>query len=86
MLVDGYYGKYLSRLHERLGEARPNVSRALRHRAGITRVRDELEREVPDRRRGTGIRAAAWPDGLPRGRHVESAMTRQRSCELFSIV
>jgi DNA-binding transcriptional MocR family regulator len=29
MLVDGHYRKYLSRLHERLGEARLNVVRAL---------------------------------------------------------
>jgi DNA-binding transcriptional MocR family regulator len=29
MLVDGHYRKYLSRLHERLGEARLNVMRAL---------------------------------------------------------
>jgi DNA-binding transcriptional MocR family regulator len=29
MLVDGHYRKYLSRLHERLGEARINVMRAL---------------------------------------------------------
>lgn len=28
MLVDGHYRKYLSRLHERLGEARLNVVRA----------------------------------------------------------
>src|SRR5262245_14597216 len=28
MLVDGHYRKYLSRLHERLGEARFNVVRA----------------------------------------------------------
>jgi DNA-binding transcriptional MocR family regulator len=28
MLVDGHYRKYLSRLHERLGEARINVVRA----------------------------------------------------------
>jgi DNA-binding transcriptional MocR family regulator len=28
MLVDGHYRKYLSRLHERLGEARRNVVRA----------------------------------------------------------
>ena len=28
MLVDGHYRKYLSRLHERLGEARVNVMRA----------------------------------------------------------
>ncbi len=28
MLVDGHYRKYLSRLHERLGEARLNVLRA----------------------------------------------------------
>jgi DNA-binding transcriptional MocR family regulator len=29
MLVDGHYRKYLSRLHERLGEARVNVMRTL---------------------------------------------------------
>ena len=28
MLVDGHYRKHLSRLHERLGEARRNVVRA----------------------------------------------------------
>jgi DNA-binding transcriptional MocR family regulator len=28
MLIDGHYRKYLSRLHERLGEARCNVVRA----------------------------------------------------------
>jgi DNA-binding transcriptional MocR family regulator len=31
MLVDGHYRKYLSRLHERLGEARLNVVRDLEH-------------------------------------------------------
>jgi DNA-binding transcriptional MocR family regulator len=31
MLVDGHYRKYLSRLHERLGEARRNVVRAFEH-------------------------------------------------------
>jgi DNA-binding transcriptional MocR family regulator len=31
MLVDGHYRKYLSRLHERLGEARLNVVRAFEH-------------------------------------------------------
>jgi DNA-binding transcriptional MocR family regulator len=31
MLVDGHYRKYLSRLHERLGEARLNVMRDLEH-------------------------------------------------------
>src|SRR5438445_6607077 len=31
MLVDGHYRKYLSRLHERLGEARANVVRAFEH-------------------------------------------------------
>ena len=31
MLVDGHYRKYLSRLHERLGEARLNVMRAFEH-------------------------------------------------------
>ncbi len=34
MLVDGHYRKYLSRLHERLGEARLNVVRAF-ERAGL---------------------------------------------------
>jgi DNA-binding transcriptional MocR family regulator len=34
MLVDGHYRKYLSRLHERLGEARRNVVRAF-ERAGL---------------------------------------------------
>jgi DNA-binding transcriptional MocR family regulator len=34
MLVDGHYRKYLSRLHERLGEARCNVVRAF-ERAGL---------------------------------------------------
>jgi DNA-binding transcriptional MocR family regulator len=34
MLVDGHYRKYLSRLHERLGEARLNVVRAF-ERVGL---------------------------------------------------
>jgi DNA-binding transcriptional MocR family regulator len=42
MLVDGHYRKYLSRLHERLGEARRNVGRAF-ERIGL-----ELFAEPPD--------------------------------------
>jgi hypothetical protein len=42
MLVDGHYRKYLSRLHERLGETRLNVVRA------FERIRLELYVEPAD--------------------------------------
>ena len=51
MLVDGHYRKYLSRLHERLGEARLNVVRAF-ERIGLRAVR---------RARGRHVRLGALP-------------------------
>ena len=45
MLVDGHYRKYLSRLHERLGEARLNVVRAF-ERIGLELFVEPVRRHV----------------------------------------
>ena len=68
MLVDGHYRKYLSRLHERLGEARLNVMRAF-ERLGLELFVEPADgmfvwARFPHIDDSLALAEAAQPDGL----------------------